>query len=558
MKKKLFWAFILLVLISGGILFLTAMYADRVLEPFVRSFLNENKPLNHRIEFGKLQVNLIKRLIKINNVRVYPDSSLVKTENVWWEFNVSTIKLTDFNIRDFLFNKQLTIGDFIFLSPIVEVHFPGQQSGKVKQVAEDVTSKKIRPAAFKGLSLQRILLSNGTVKIFRDEVLFASSPDINFLAQQITLEKTGENNQFELKYEDVQLRISEVDLNLESDLYKVRLEHFALSRLDSTIILKGLKFTPLYDKTEFSKKLTRQDDRFDLKINRIIINGIGLKRWLAGQPLEISRIQLDSMDADIYRDRNVAMDLSRFPPFYNELFLKINFPLLIDTLLVDNSNIQYGELDEGDTKTGEIMLNDFNLSAYRLSNQSADSTMTEEMRIFINAKVMGEGKLKVELVLPLEGNLHEFTCTGSVGAMKLSPLNDMLEPSMNMTFKDGRLNRLTFDFLANDNNSKGWEEFLYEGLDVTLLKKDPDKEWGFLSALFNTVALSENPAPGKDLKIVEIGYERDKNKGLINYLWKTIQSGMVRTILPQKKYQINRKPNTEQKEKNKEKDKKGK
>ncbi|MFA4851022.1 MAG: hypothetical protein WC599_00700, partial [Bacteroidales bacterium] len=266
-----------------------------------------------------------------------------------------------------------------------------------------------------------------------------------------------------------------------------------------------------------------------------------LERWLAGQPLEISKALIDSLDADVYRDRNVAMDLNRFPPFYNELFLKINFPLLIDTLLVTNSNIRYGELVEGDAKAGEIMLNDFNLSTFGFSNQSADSTKAEEMRIFLNAQVMGEGNLKVELVLPLEGNLHEFTCTGSVGAMKLSPLNDMMGPSMNMTFKDGRVNRMTFDFSANDNHSKGWMEFLYEGLDVSLLRKDPSKEKGFLSKLANTVMLSDNPAPGKDLVTVEIGYERDKNKGLINYLWKTIQSGMTRTILPQKKYQINRK-----------------
>ncbi len=65
------------------------------------------------------------------------------------------------------------------------------------------------------------------------------------------------------------------------------------------------------------------------------------------------------------------------------------------------------------------------------------------------------------------------------------------------------------------------------------------------------MTLSNNPAPGKDLKIVEIGFERDKNKGIINYVWKTIQSGMVRTILPIKKYQINRKSVTETKEKEK-------
>jgi len=541
MKKKLLWAFILLVVISGSILFLTAKYADRILEPFVLSFFDENKPLNHRVEFGKLKVNLIKRLIKINNVRIYPDSSLVRAENVWWDFNVSTIKLTDFNIRDFLFHKKLTFGDFLFLNPQVEIHFPILQPDKVRDVSSVLSPKKIKPASFKSLSLQKIMISQGTLKIYKDTVLLASSPDISFIAQQITLEKTGDDKQFELKYGDVRLNISEIDLNPQKSLYEVKLEKFALSRLDSTIILEGLRFTPLFDKTEFSKKLVHQDDRFDLKISRISIIGIGLEQWIAGQPLHISKALIDSLEADVYRDRNVAMDLNRFPPFYNELFLKLSYPLLIDTLMVTHSDIQYGELLEGDTTIGEIILNDFNLSTFGLSNQVAFSARAEEMRIFLDAKVMGEGTLKVELALPLEGNLNEFTCTGSVGAMKLSPLNNMMGPSMNMNFKGGKVNRMTFDFSANDNHSKGWMEFLYQDLDVSLLRKDPGKEWGFFSKLANVVMLSNNPAPGKDLVTVEIGYERDKNKGIINYLWKTIQSGMTRTILPQKKYHINRK-----------------
>jgi hypothetical protein len=235
------------------------------------------------------------------------------------------------------------------------------------------------------------------------------------------------------------------------------------------------------------------------------------------------------------------MDPTRFPPYYNELFLKINFPLLLDTLSVTNSTILYGELAKGDPKAGEITLNDFNLNTYRLSNQLIDSTIVEGLCIFLNAKVMGEGNLKVELALPLKGNLHDFKCTGSIGAMKLSPLNHMMGPSMNMNFKDGKAIRMTWDFTANDNNSKGWMEFLYKGLDVSLLSKDQTRKKGFLSKLFNSMMLTDNPAPGKDLITVEIGYERDKNKGIINYMWKTLQSGMTRTIMQQKKYEINRK-----------------
>ena len=49
------------------------------------------------------------------------------------------------------------------------------------------------------------------------------------------------------------------------------------------------------------------------------------------------------------------------------------------------------------------------------------------------------------------------------------------------------------------------------------------------------------------VKSVEIGVERDKNRGPVNFIWKTIQSGMLRTILPVSKYNINSKQKEKQK-----------
>jgi hypothetical protein len=79
MKKKLFWAFLLLILISGSIIFFVARYTDRLIDPYVRSLLEVQKPMNHRIEYKKIKVNLFQKIIKISDVRMYPDSSLVKS-----------------------------------------------------------------------------------------------------------------------------------------------------------------------------------------------------------------------------------------------------------------------------------------------------------------------------------------------------------------------------------------------------------------------------------------------------------------------------------------------
>jgi hypothetical protein len=211
-------------------------------------------------------------------------------------------------------------------------------------------------------------------------------------------------------------------------------------------------------------------------------------------------------------------------------------------LAVFNSMIMYNELAEGRTESGLIRLEDFHLQSYNLTNHPEEDSIKDVMKFDIQAKVMGEGPMNVQVILPLEGDLRKFEVSGSIGTMRISPINAFLEPSMNIRFKGGTVTRMTFAFNANDNLSSGWMEFLYKDFDVVLLSKDDGKEKGFLSFIANSAANSNNPQPGKnDFKSVQIGFERDKSKGIIGYIWRTIMSGMVRSIAPISKYNIDSK-----------------
>jgi len=539
MKKNLLRAFFLFVIILGIILFFIARRADRIVEPYVRSLLEQNKPMNHRIEYDQIRLNLVNRSIIVKDVRIFPDSSVVKDEHLWMEVSVNKIRLTNFKILKLLLHKKLSIGDFILLKPVAAVYLPSKTIHKDETEVVKDTIVKPKAPLLGSISLERVTLDGGSFSLFHKGVKLASSDDINFVAEQISLVKNKLDEPVGYSYGDVKVNLSDISLQFATGLYNMSLKHFALNKQDSSVVLKEFRMIPKYKKGEFEENLEFQNDRFDVRVGTLNIEGVGYRRLLNGQPLEISKIHIDELNADIYRDKNVRVDSNHFPQFYNESFLKINSPIRLDTLLVSNSIVKYGELAEGKEKAGEILLEDFKLHIFDLSNILTDSTPDPEMQVFINAMVMGEGSLNVELVLPLTGRLHDFKCSGSVGSMKLSPLNDMLEPSINMKFIKGDLNRMTFAFSANDNISSGWMEFLYQDLDIELLKKDPEKQWGFISLMANAVAVSNNPAPGKELKIVTVGYERNKYKGLINYVWKTIQSGMINTILPTKKHQIN-------------------
>jgi hypothetical protein len=539
MKKFFLYGGLALLAIIIALFIFLGQYTDRIVDPYVRSLLEETKPMGHKIEYRKIRVNLFRGSIIIKDVRVSPDTTLTRNK-LQIELSVNEIRLTGFSVRQLLFNKTLTIKDLIIKNPDVKLTLPVITEEVVQEVRKEKSQEKGSPL-LQHISLQKIIFSGGSFQLMRNGVILAKSNEIKLLAESISLDKNSKEEPIGYTYGEIKLNLSNIELHSETGLYDMNLKGFSITKSDSTIVLDGFRMIPKYDKKEFSRKLEFQNDRFDVTIGQVKIAGAGFARFIAGQPLEISSVTVDSLYADIYRDKNVVFNLKRFPLFYNESFLKIPIPLQIDTVAVINSKIQYGELVAEHPVAGTIILDNFNLQSYNLTNQVKEDSINDVMHFSVQAKVMGEGNLKAELVLPLEGNLHDFTCSGSVGAMKLAPLNSMLEPSINMKFKGGSVTRMTFFFTANDNISKGWMEFLYKDVDVVLVKKSPGKEYGFVSLLANWAALSNNPAPGKDVKIVEIGYERDKNKGIINYVWKTIQSGLVHTILPIKKYQINRK-----------------
>jgi hypothetical protein len=435
-------------------------------------------------------------------------------------------------------HKKLLIGDLDIIQPDVTVHLPLDPPQAIIDSTLANRAEKARKQRIKGISLERALISEGSFKLMRNNTILLSSPDINLLTDNIHIISNEQDEPLGYTYGKMKFSLANIAVHSESGLYNMSVDHFSACKEDSTITIKGFKMIPKYDKKIFSEKLEFQDDRFDISIRELKIEQIGIEQYMEGLPLHINAIRLDGVEADIYRDKNVVFNFNKFPLFHNEMFLKITLPVYIDTLAVSNSRIQYAELAEEREKPGDIILEDFNLQSYNLTNQAEEDSIINVMHLNIQARVMGEGNLQAELILPLEGDSRQISCSGSVGAMDLVPLNDMLEPSINMKIANGKLDRITFAFTGNDNKSQGWMEFLYHDLNVELLRKNPEKQWGFASLLANSMALSNNPAPGKGLKTVEIAYERDKNKGLINYIWKTIQSGMVRTIVPSNKHVI--------------------
>jgi hypothetical protein len=168
-KKILLYGFLALVAIIVAIFLFLGRYTDRVVDPYVRTLLEETKPMGHHIEYKKIRVNLFQGSIILKEVRMFPDSSLTK-DRIRMAINVKDIRLTGFSIRQLLFNKTLRIKEFLVENPEVKLTLP-DSAGKIVQEAREQKPEKQGSQFLKHISLEKILFSGGSFQLIRHDTL---------------------------------------------------------------------------------------------------------------------------------------------------------------------------------------------------------------------------------------------------------------------------------------------------------------------------------------------------------------------------------------------------
>ena len=99
---------------------------------------------------------------------------------------------------------------------------------------------------------------------------------------------------------------------------------------------------------------------------------------------------------------------------------------------------------------------------------------------------------------------------------------------------------LKFQFKAGKDYSTGEMLFVYHDLRIALKEKEENDTTEIkekvMSFFANTFALNQdNPKKNKAVEKVNLYYYRNPNKFIFNYSWKTILSGIKKTIrLPEK------------------------
>ena len=137
--------------------------------------------------------------------------------------------------------------------------------------------------------------------------------------------------------------------------------------------------------------------------------------------------------------------------------------------------------------------------------------------------------LDISFLNPMQND--QFSFSGSTGPFRFESFNPVMVPTSNIKFESGHVSALSFKGTGNAEKTSGELVMHYEDLAATVLRKKGRRKNKTLSWLANAAVRKNNPKNGK-LMVAKMGHQRESYKGFGNYMFKTIESGLVNSVYP--------------------------
>jgi hypothetical protein len=366
------------------------------------------------------------------------------------------------------------------------------------------------------------------INITSDEITFENKP-MSFEFSGFKLEKI-QDQVYRLKPVENLFEIKNIEVSFPNKQYAFSIEKLRFNFEESLLNFINLSYKPLINKVKLANSYPFNTEVYDLNIKDMKIFNIDLHKLVENKGVFIDSILISRLSIDIYKDKRKPFDESKRPKLPHDLLKKMDMPLLIHKISLDSSQMDYEERLEN--KDILLKVNMTELSAHINNVSSIKEYRDNPLNIDIHAKLMGKADLNLNMTLPLQDDQNTFYFSGQLGASELKFYDSAIIPAVGLKILQGNLETLTFKASANDFNSNGTMIMKYSDLEAEVFKhKNTDKS-GFLSWSVNTLIHKSNPGKNGDLREVTMNFDRVMYKGLGNFLWKTLQSGIVNTIAP--------------------------
>jgi hypothetical protein len=343
--------------------------------------------------------------------------------------------------------------------------------------------------------------------------------------------------------DDIFVHLHDREVYLADSMYKFRTSYLTYNFSKDQIIFDSLEVIPQFEKDDFFERAHFQTDRMQVTTKNVIVDGIDLESLIKTGEYHFDKISVNELQLLDHRDKHYARKEGVYRPLPKEMLEGIPAIIQIDTVQVNDSYILYGEYVDKSNFPGEVYFEDFNASIYNVTNIFKKLDTSFLMTTHLRSKLMGSANLDLTISVPLMEEADYFWFKGNVDNIDLTQFNSMTENLFGITIRRGHGSLEIPMITANNTNSLGEMTFKYKKFKLAMYnRKKARMNRGIASPLIDfmmngVLIKSNNPKfLGKE-RVGEVYFERDQNKSIFNYIWKSVMSGALSTMGFNKKEQ---------------------
>lgn len=531
--QRLLQILLIIAIVVTAIWLLASVYLDKFAKDQLQNAFNEQSARKYTLTIGKLKLGLFTGSLTVIDFSIKPGSNADNEMII--NTHAKQLSFQGIHILRYFFGRGALVDEIRLTEPTVIIY--GRKDLQTENL-NDTTDFSlygfIRKFA-ESLSIKRLAVNNFDFEYFHeinDSIPSLKSKENNFLAVNLRVGPETEKLPGMFSADSVSFSVSNFEYTTADSLYTFNVGKMNVIYSDSALVIDSVKIVPNYSKRRFAEIAGKQTDRFDISARKLYFHSVDLKTFVEYHGFDCKKLEIQRFNLRAFRDKNDTRHFA-VPMSVQQLLRESPAFVNIDTIELKESNIIYEEVAPGKKAPGVISFDNIDASLTGVTNDSV--RIQENSKIVVEAvsKLSGEGTVKALFIIPMKAKGMEFFCGGLITGVPMEALNKMVEPTAGISFSSGFIDSIDFEFNAGDIESRGWMKFRYEDLQIELPESGNNNTFGekLMVFLANNLIIKKNNPSGKGYTSkVPLHYERNRQRFMFNYTWKTLYSGLKETV----------------------------
>lgn len=534
----------LLVAIGAFLLALIAwqFYKYKIVNRNVNKAVAEKTKGLYRVHYDGLSFDEVSGVLHVKNIEIMPDTAVYdqliqegKNPPMLIRLTVPALDILGVKTPKALLTKQIEGSKVEVSDPTIVIeldHF--SKDSTMYDPGQDIYKELLGKFLKIQVDSVEVIHASVLVRDRRSREMVFSGSNVSFLLSDLLIDSlTNKDSSRILFSRNLDMDCDEIALPSKDKRYRLHVGKIRFTGRDNSFYIGSLRFVPQLSESEFAASFPTQKDRYDLMLEGISLRNIN-RGAIWHKRIEADSLIINKSSFKIFRDLSYPRDtISRVGKYPQQQLMGLPVPVLIKKMVLVHSYIEYKEKNAKSDSAGRVKFFDVSATIDNVTNMKSAIARNNRCVVFFKSMFLNKAPANAKLVMLLKDPQGKFSIEGNIGRIDVASLNPLTEPMGLARMDKGNIDRLHFNFSCTDSSSEGKLEMLYNGLKISLLKKDKEEnkydKKGLASLAANIILKGSNPGSDGKTREEDVHFRRLLNRSMFNLIWKTIFTGVKQT-----------------------------